>query len=392
MKLSIVIPTLGRASLKAALDSCKDADEIVVVLDTSRGTTELPCELPPNAVLYKGSFGVTGGHAGRLYGIQKATGSHLAFFDDDDVYFPGAIEIMRTAAPDVPTIFRMDHHELGVLWREPKIEFGNVSTQMYVVPNKPELFGEWTPIAPHLPQPGGDCTFIKETVEKMGGPSWREEIISILRPPDKTIAIVTPWHNHLELAPDYFNAVSARRTVDELIVVDNDSDPSIDGARYRINRNAGFSYASNAGMEIATADAVLFLNNDVYATDRTWLEKIRNALEPGVLVGAKLRFDAHGDVAGTQLPYLDGWCLAGMREDLLELGGFDESYEEPAYYSDNDLCFRARLQGMTLREVRTGINHKGGATSNANGYVLPSTVANREKYTQMVNEALGVSV
>ena len=133
---------------------------------------------------------------------------------------------------------------------------------------------------------------------------------------------------------------------------------------------------------------MLFLNNDIFATDREWLEKIRRELEPGVLVGAKMRFDPHGDVLGERLPYLDGWCLAGMRDDLLELGGFDETYQEPAYFSDNDLCFRARLEGMTLREVRCGIHHKGGQTSQADGWILPATAANRVKFENMVKAAL----
>jgi glycosyltransferase involved in cell wall biosynthesis len=390
MSLSIVIPTLGRASLKAALESCKDADEIVVVLDTSRGTTELPCELPPNAVLHSGHFGVTGGHAGRQKGIELATGTHLAFFDDDDVYLPGAVKLMREAACDVPVIFRMDHYELGILWREPEIYFGNVSTQMYVVPNDPSRLGAWAPIAPHLPQPGGDCTFIKETVEKMGGVVWREEITSVLRPPKATIAIVTPWKDHPELQHDFDIAVAVRRSVDELIVVDNGSNPPIEGA-IRLDWNSGFSHASNVGLQAATTDAVLFLNNDIYATDRSWLENIRRALEPGVLVGASLRFDQHTKHNGVDLPYIDGWCLAGMRDDLIALGGFDESYAEPAYYSDNDLCFRARLEGMTLRECRSAIHHKGGQTSMTNGWVLPETIANRERYIAMVNEALGVA-
>jgi GT2 family glycosyltransferase len=80
-----------------------------------------------------------------------------------------------------------------------------------------------------------------------------------------------------------------------------------------------------------------------------------------------------------------------MRNDLLDLGGFDESFEEPAYYSDNDLCFRARLEGMTLREVRAGIHHKGGATTNANGWVLPQTDRNRARFLSKVDELMGVS-
>lgn len=388
MKLSIIIPTLGRPSLEAALESCKDADEIVVVLDTSRGGT-LPCELPPNAIFYEGSFGVRGGHAGRQKGIELATGTHLAFFDDDDIYTPGAVEIMRTADPERPTIFRMDHYSLGILWRTPEIYFGNVSTQMYVVPNKPELFGSWTPINPALPQPGGDCTFIKETCEKMGEPVWREEIISILRP-RHSVTVVTPWHNHPELAPDYDKATGVLRTFDELIIVDNASSPPLLGA-HRVEENLGFSKASNLGLEMATTDAVLFLNNDVYATEGDWLEKLVEALEPGVLVGPLLRYDPHTIMGDMQLPYLDGWCLLGMREDLVELGGFDESFKEPAYYSDNDLCFRARMEGMLLREVPVGIHHKVGRTSNANGWAMEVTELNRGAFERKVREAMGVA-
>jgi hypothetical protein len=35
---------------------------------------------------------------------------------------------------------------------------------------------------PGLPQPGGDYTFVRGCVEKMGGVVWREEIVSVLRP------------------------------------------------------------------------------------------------------------------------------------------------------------------------------------------------------------------
>jgi glycosyltransferase involved in cell wall biosynthesis len=183
VKLSIVIPTLGRPSLEQTLESCVDADEIVVVLDTSRGCTEFPCELPPNTRWAKGSFGVTGGHAGRAFGITRATGTHLAFFDDDDVYTPGAIDVMREAACDVPVIFRMDDPLHGIIWREPEIRWANVSTQMYVVPNEPAKLGSWTPHRPGLPCPGGDFTFIAETAANYGGEVvWREEVTSVIRP------------------------------------------------------------------------------------------------------------------------------------------------------------------------------------------------------------------
>ena len=88
------------------------------------------------------------------------------------------------------------------------------------------------------------------------------------------------------------------------------------------------------------------------------------------------------------MPYIDGWCLAGMRTDLLDLGGWDDSLEEPSYYSDNLLCLEARAAGFVLREVPTGLIHKSGQTSQANGFLLPSTIANRVVYERRARELL----
>lgn len=202
------------------------------------------------------------------------------------------------------------------------------------------------------------------------------------------VTIVTPWHNHMELADHYWQAVAP--TGAQVLVIDNASEPPLPNG-VRLERNTGFSPASNVGLDFVQTEATLFLNNDVYATDPDWLAKLTAALEPGVLVGPQLRTDPHANVDGHVLPYLDGWCLLGMTEDFRDLGGFNDTYAEPSYYSDNDLCFRARLEGMTLREVPAGIHHKGGATSEANGYLLPSTIANRAKFESMVRDCLGVA-
>ena len=202
-----------------------------------------------------------------------------------------------------------------------------------------------------------------------------------------SITVVTPWFGHRELEREYWSALRSEDC--EVIVVDNGSEPPLPNA-WRLDRNTGFSHASNIGLELARTDAVLFLNNDVFATRRGWLDPIRAALEPGVLVGPVLRFDEHGMVDDHQLPYLDGWCLAGMRDDLLELEGFDESYEEPSYFSDNDLSFRARLAGMTLREAGTGIHHLASQTSGGSAAAGVQDVldANHARFCSVVRESL----
>lgn len=188
MTISVVIPTLGRPSLAATLESCAGADEVIVVIDTARGATfrSLPQDLQTTVaradVYVEGKFAVTGGHAGRVAGIKYATGTHLAFMDDDDTYTDGAFDAMRDAACDRPVIFRMDHYSHGILWRDQEIRFGNVSTQMYLVPNEPDKLGAWTPHEPALPEPGGDYTFGKETADNFAGVVWRDEITSVLRP------------------------------------------------------------------------------------------------------------------------------------------------------------------------------------------------------------------
>ena len=200
-----------------------------------------------------------------------------------------------------------------------------------------------------------------------------------------SIAVVTPWRGMLHLAPDYIDAVDSE-AVDELVIVDAGSDPPLDFATIRVG-DVGFCGGCNAGLRHATADAVLFLNNDVEHPRRGWLEEIRDALEPGVLVGP-LRYEGHADVDGARFPYIDGWCLAGMRSDLLALGGFDESLVEPAYYSDNLLCLEARAAGMTLRDLRPGLRHKLNQTAGpgSNVQVRQATLANRERYVARVRE------
>ncbi len=198
-----------------------------------------------------------------------------------------------------------------------------------------------------------------------------------------SIAVVTPWHNQHDLWPDYRDAVIHAGADDQIIVVDNGSDPPLEFAAITSPINLGFSAASNLGLHAASADAVLMLNNDIVATRDTWLHEIREAVEPGVIVGP-MRTDPHTIVDGQHYPYIDGWCLAGMRDELVALGGFDESLEEPAYYSDNLLCLAARRSGMTLRDVPVGLHHKEGTTARQNPRMLDAAAINRQKYENTV--------
>jgi len=184
----------------------------------------------------------------------------------------------------------------------------------------------------------------------------------------KTLSIVTAWWNHLDLLPDYKKVID-ESCADEVIVIDNGSEPAFECDQFKVirnNTNRGFSRANNQGLRAAKSDVVLFLNNDIRSTVvgfRIWSPDLLYNVGKGILVGAQLRNDAHTMVDGIAMQYLDGWCLAGMRQDLIDLGGWDESYLEPSYYGDNDLCLRAQKAGMQLIQVDLPIIHASNTTS-----------------------------
>ncbi len=205
-----------------------------------------------------------------------------------------------------------------------------------------------------------------------------------------TAAIVTPWFEHAELWDDYRKVIGAAKA-DEVWIVDNGSSPPLDFSTLRFDTNEGFCGGSNAGLHVARTDIVVFLNNDVELVEDNWLERLVDAVEPGVLVGPRLRSDPHTLVDGKVVPYLDGWCLAGMREDFDHIGGWDTTLEEPGYFSDNILCLEARALGMTLRHVPVGLRHKQSTTTRTmKERGVAATTANQARYLARARELLGV--
>ncbi len=205
-----------------------------------------------------------------------------------------------------------------------------------------------------------------------------------------TAAIVTPWHNHLELWPDYREVIDAAEA-EEVWIVDNGSSPPLDFSTLRLERNEGFCGGSNAGLHASSTDAVVFLNNDVSLTSREWMEELLDGLEPGVLVGARIRTGAHTVIDGKVVPYIEGWCLAGMRDELLDLGGFDTTLAEPGYFSDNLLCLEARAAGISLREVEVGLHHKRNASVDDVPAAVAVTEANHAVYVTRARELMAVT-
>jgi Glycosyl transferase family 2 len=148
-RFSVIVATVGRPSLLRALQSLADqplaaGDEVLVVgqaipriVDEAArcGFRVLAC--PP---------GGNWGSNERRLGIAAATGTHLVFLDDDDVFLPGAFAAMRAACeahPGRPVMFRMIAPWGETIWREPVVREGNHGTPQFVAPNDPARLGRW---------------------------------------------------------------------------------------------------------------------------------------------------------------------------------------------------------------------------------------------------------
>jgi GT2 family glycosyltransferase len=195
----------------------------------------------------------------------------------------------------------------------------------------------------------------------------------------------------------------------ELVVVDNaSSDDPADVARtwrgrgsfIRLDRNAGYGAAANAGVEAAGSDAVVLLNPDTELIDARLDELVAEAVRRRALTGPRvlnpdrsIQPSASGPPVGpwpwigalvpgraqpsplrvrtepwrlertVRVAWLTGACVAGPREDLIRLGPFDPEIE--MYSEDMDLGLRAAAAGIpSLFCPRLcSIVHHGGASA-----------------------------
>lgn len=191
VSLAVIIPTVGRVPLRSTLQSIamqdiRPGDEVIVVSDgICRDVVAAWQEfnLPGRLIeLADGPHNDSGGTP-REAGMAVAKSDYILFMDDDDVYVPGAWSKIRraiTANPGRPHMFRMKfmHRADGyVIWDNPHLICGNVSSQMICVPNIPGKLGTW---GKHY---AGDCDFIQSTADLYGKDSivWNPEIICLYR-------------------------------------------------------------------------------------------------------------------------------------------------------------------------------------------------------------------
>ncbi len=130
---SIVVPTLGRArprlvdALASIARQIEPGDELIVAASDLN------------------DFGNTA----RQHAQDKATGSHLLYCDDDDVFLAGALDTFRQWAAENPGkigVFRRRFNAaIPPQWRDPVLRPGNVQCMGFCIPNVPGKVGRWGP-------------------------------------------------------------------------------------------------------------------------------------------------------------------------------------------------------------------------------------------------------
>lgn len=211
--------------------------------------------------------------------------------------------------------------------------------------------------------------------------------------PRTDCTVVVPWRDHPELLEGFQAAMMRGPMPEELVVVDDGSDPPVQewyrgiGAGSlkvaRMVQGRGYQAAVNAGVQHAEREIVVILNNDVEGGEFNWLEGLVQAVRDHnrEWLTGPVELDAlHAAPPGEDpIPYIDGWCVAGWRERLLELGPFTGRFAEPAYYADNDLCSRA---GTLLAHMPAGLVHLRNVTAGPAGddAVRRATSLNRALY------------
>lgn len=217
------------------------------------------------------------------------------------------------------------------------------------------------------------------------------------------VSIVIPTHDSRAVLAHALTALLGEMTADhEVVVVDSASmDGTVDLVRTdfpwvrveRLEVNAGFARAVNAGIRVAHGDIIVLLNDDTEVAPG-WLSAVIAPLQRDPSVGScasrirdfsdRTRIDSAGDQLGLVASQIghgepDGVafdrprdilsaCAAAAayrRSALVAIGGFDEWYG--SYLEDVDVGIRLILQGYRCVYVPEAIvYHRGAQTSGRN--------------------------
>lgn len=214
-------------------------------------------------------------------------------------------------------------------------------------------------------------------------------------------SIIILTYNKLEYTKQCIESIREFTEKDsyELIVIDNNStdetpkwlEEQEDIITILNEDNKGFPKGCNQGIEIATGDNILLLNNDTVVT-KNWLKNLTTALYSDESVGAvgpvtnncsnfqniavtynnleemKVFAEEYNKSNSENWEHrliLIGFCLLVKKEVVDKIGLLDERFS-PGNYEDDDYCFRITEAGYKLILCKdTFIHHYGSLSFSA---------------------------
>ncbi len=207
------------------------------------------------------------------------------------------------------------------------------------------------------------------------------------------LSICIPCFNKFNFTKSILKDLSYLSNDHQIIVFDNGSTDETEKSLKNSNEilylrsetNLGFGAACNKMYEVAGAENVMFLNNDVKVRSNhfNWTENIINKCSEGIVgptmgqVDNKFNFikEANHILLGNS--YVSGWCIASSRniwEKLKEegaIGPWAPYYF--AYFEDTHMGFMCRKLGIPMLTVDVPIVHFGKVSSKQlNTYALYS--------------------
>ncbi|MGG3225362.1 glycosyltransferase [Bacillus subtilis] len=215
-------------------------------------------------------------------------------------------------------------------------------------------------------------------------------------------SIIVLTYNQLALTKQCLESIWKHTNNDciEVIVIDNGSH---DGTRDYLKQitsikaifnktNEGFAKACNQGLEVASGDNILFLNNDTIVTNQ-WLEPMIKLLYQDDKIGmvgpvsnyvsgpqqVPVNYTNVEEIEDFSRLYclqqrgrskavlrLVGFCLLVKKKVLDEVGGFDERFVGGSF-EDDDLSLRVLQAGYQLKiALDSFVHHHGHATFTGN--------------------------
>ena len=95
VKVSVIIPTIGRFTLNRAIESVINQSykkwELLVINDQKEGSININFNHPQ--IYIHNNENLKGSNGARNTGIQKSLGEYVAFLDDDDEWHPHKLEL-----------------------------------------------------------------------------------------------------------------------------------------------------------------------------------------------------------------------------------------------------------------------------------------------------------